>query len=68
MKYLVFIALIGILASCSPVKKGLLNDSQAPVFEIAVRQVKDGQKDDFVSRRAAFITKLKAQEGVSTDR
>ena len=68
MKYFVFIALIGIIASCSPVKKGLLNDSQAPVFEIAVRKVKDGQKDDFASRRADFINKLKAQEGVSNDR
>lgn len=68
MRYLVFIALIGFFASCSPVKKGLLNDNQAPVFEIAVRKVKDGQKDDFVSRRADFITKLKAQEGVSNDR
>ena len=57
-----------LLASCSPVKKGLLNDKQAPVFEIAVRKVKDGRKDDFISRRAAFITKLKAQDGVSNDR
>ncbi|MCB9349900.1 MAG: hypothetical protein H6573_20670 [Lewinellaceae bacterium] len=68
MKYITFIALIGLLASCSPVKKGLLNEQEAPVFEIAVRKVKDGMKDDFVSRRADFIAALKAQNGVSNDR
>ena len=68
MKYFAFIAIIGFLASCSPVKKGLLNDKNAPVFEIAVRKVKDGKKDEFTSRRADFITKLKAQDGVSNDR
>ncbi len=68
MKYFAFIAIIGVLASCSPVKKGLLNDKGAPVFEIAVRKVKDDKKDEFASRRADFITKLKAQDGVSNDR
>lgn len=68
MKYITIIALIGLLASCSPVKKGLLNEQEAPVFEIAVRKVKDGMKDDFVSRRAEFTTALKAQNGVSNDR
>ncbi len=68
MKYITIIALIGLFASCSPVKKGLLNEQEAPVFEIAVRKVKDGMKDDFVSRRAEFITALKAQNGVSNDR
>ncbi|MDX1905481.1 MAG: hypothetical protein SF053_00495 [Bacteroidia bacterium] len=68
MKNLVFIAIIGMFASCSPVKKGLLNESQAPVFEIAVRKVKDGMKENFVASRADFITALKAQDGVSNDR
>lgn len=68
MKYFAFIAIIGIFASCSPVKKGLLNNQEAPVFEIAVRKVKDGMKEDFTARRANFITALKAQDGVSNDR
>ncbi len=68
MKHIVLIAFLGFLASCSPVKKGLLTDKNSPVFEIAVRKVKDGKKDEFASRRAAFISKLKVQDGVSNDR
>ncbi len=49
MKYITIIALIGLLAGCSPVKKGLLNEQEVPVFEIAVRKVKNGMKDEFVS-------------------
>lgn len=43
-------------------------ERESPVFEIAVRKVKEGKKDEFISRRAAFITKLKSQDGVSNDR
>jgi hypothetical protein len=68
MKYLSFFALLGLLYSCSPIKKSLLTEKEAPVFEIAVRQVKDGMKDDFEVRRSAFITELKQQPGVSNDR
>lgn len=68
MKYVSLCALLGLVVSCSPVKKSLLVEQEAPVFEIAVRQVKDGMKEDFVSRRAAFITTLKEQKGVSNDR
>ncbi len=68
MKYLSFFALLGLLYSCSPIKKSLLAEKEAPVFEIAVRQVKEGMKADFVSKRAAFITTLKEQKGVSNDR
>lgn len=68
MKYFAFIAIIGVLASCSPVKKGLLIEKNAPVFEIAVRKVKDGMKENFTARRADFITALQAQDGVSNDR
>ena len=38
------------------------------VHEIAVRMVKPGHEDAFLRRRAAFITKLKSQKGVGTDR
>lgn len=68
MRSLICFSILAIFASCSPIKKKLLDDREAPVFEIAIRKVKDGRKDDFVSRRAAFITKLKAQDGVSNDR
>lgn len=68
MRILTLLTVLIFLASCSPIKKGLLNDKNAPVFEIAVRKVKDGKKDEFTSRRADFITKLKAQDGVSNDR
>jgi hypothetical protein len=68
MKYMSLFVLLGLLASCSPVKKSLLVEQEAPVFEIAVRQVKEGMKEDFVSRRSAFISELKQQKGVSNDR
>ena len=42
--------------------------STTPVFEVAVRMVKDGMKDQFVQKRSDFITLLTAQEGVSNDR
>ncbi|MEL6254636.1 MAG: hypothetical protein AAFR87_21680 [Bacteroidota bacterium] len=38
------------------------------VYEIAVRVVKDGMKEDFVRERSAFISALTAEEGVSNDR
>ncbi len=56
------------IGSCSPVKKSLLSNSEKPVYEIAVRQIKEGKKADFELARTAFIDKLIAQEGVSNDR
>lgn len=56
------------LISCSPVKKSLLVDENGPVYEIAVRQVKEGQKEQFILQRDAFIEVLTQQEGVSNDR
>ncbi len=38
-----------------------------PVMEIAIRQVKAGQEEAFVTARAAFIRELKAQDGVERD-
>ena len=54
--------------SCSPVKKALVDHSDKPVYEIAVRQVKEGMKAQFDAARAAFIEKLVLQKGVSNDR
>ncbi|MEQ8706747.1 MAG: hypothetical protein RIC19_22630 [Phaeodactylibacter sp.] len=68
MKYLILFVLSGLFLACSPVKKGQLIEKEAPVFEIAVRKVKEGMKTEFVDRRADFITKLKQQDGVSNDR
>ena len=56
------------LISCSPIKKSLVIDREAPVYEVAVRQVKDGMKADFEAARASFIKILISQEGVSNDR
>ena len=56
------------LISCSPVKKVLVNNTEQPVYEIAVRQVKDSKKTDFEAARTAFIEKLVLQNGVSNDR
>lgn len=36
-------------------------------MEIAIRKVKEGQYDGFATARTAFISKLKAQEGVQKD-
>lgn len=57
-----------LLGSCSPVKKTLVNNTEQPVYEIAVRQVKDGMKADFESARTNFINILTEQKGVSNDR
>lgn len=51
-----------------PCKKALVNNIEQPVYEIAVRQVKDGKKADFEAARTAFIEKLAVQKGVSNDR
>lgn len=68
MRYISLFALFGLIASCSPIKKSTLVQPESPVYEIAVRQVKEGRKEDFVSRRSAFISELKQQKGVSNDR
>lgn len=39
-----------------------------PVYEIAVRKVKDGQQEAFTKARSLFINTLKEQEGVQADR
>jgi hypothetical protein len=56
------------MISCSPIKKTMVTMPQSPVYEIAVREVKDGQFDEFKERRADFISWLKVQEGVKADR
>lgn len=69
MYRLLFIGLVGFLTvSCSPIKKSLLEETEQPVYEIAVRAVKDGQFEDFKTRRADFISWLKVQDGVEADR
>jgi heme-degrading monooxygenase HmoA len=40
---------------------------QKTVLEIAIRKVKEGQDEAFANARAAFIGKLKAQEGIEKD-
>lgn len=68
MRYFIPLLFAVFFASCSPIKKKLVNDTQAPVFEIAVRKVKQGMKEEFVERRSAFIEHLKVQQGVLQDR
>lgn len=69
MNKITLLALVGLLGmSCSPVKKALVQKTEQPVYEIAVREVKEGQFEDFKLRRADFITWLKAQDGVLADR
>jgi heme-degrading monooxygenase HmoA len=41
---------------------------QQPIFEIAVRKVKDGRKFDFVTERSNFVKSLTTQPGVGNDR
>lgn len=40
---------------------------QKTVLEIAIRKIKEGQDDAFVKTRTAFISKLKAQQGIQKD-
>lgn len=62
-----------LLASCSSTQNQSTNQNNsekmdAPVYEVAVRMVKDGMKEEFVRARSNFISTLKAQQGVSNDR
>lgn len=69
MKRLVMIGLAGLMAvSCSPVKKSLVEKAEQPVTEIAIRMVKEGEKENFLESRKNFITVLKEQGGVLADR
>lgn len=69
MNKVFIIGLVGILAtSCSPIKKSLVEKTEQPVTEIAIRMVKDGMKDEFKETRKNFITVLKEQKGVFADR
>jgi hypothetical protein len=69
MNKVFIIGLVGILAvSCSPIKKSLVEKTEQPVTEIAIRLVKDGMNDEFKETRKNFITVLKEQKGVLADR
>lgn len=69
MKNVALIGLASLLAvACSPIKKSLVEKTEQPVFEIAIRAVNNGQFDEFKSRRADFISWLKVQDGVKADR
>jgi len=57
-----------LMLACSPIKKNLIENKDQGVYEIAIRQVKEGEKDNFVARRADFISWLKVQDGVQADR
>ncbi len=69
MNKVFIIGLVGIFAvSCSPIKKSLVEKTEQPVTEIAIRVVKDGMIDEFKETRKNFITVLKEQKGVLADR
>lgn len=57
-----------IVVSCSPIKTSLVEQTEKPVTEIAIRMVKEGQKNEFLEARKNFITVLKEQDGVLADR
>lgn len=69
MNKVVLLGIVGILAvSCSPIKKSLVEKTEQPVTEIAIRLVKDGMNGEFKDTRKNFITVLKEQKGVLADR
>lgn len=69
MNRLFIIGLVGVLAvSCSPIQKTLVEQTEKPVTEIAIRVVKDGKGDEFIVARKNFISVLKEQKGVLADR
>ncbi len=69
MKKVVLLGIASLFAvACSPIKKGMVEKTEQPVYEIAVREVKEGQFEDFKVRRAEFISWLKVQDGVQADR
>lgn len=42
-------------------------EQKKPVMEIAIRKVKEGKDTEFANARAAFISRLKAQNGIEKD-
>tara|TARA_R110002050_G_scaffold49818_6_gene115553 strand:- start:2379 stop:3110 length:732 start_codon:yes stop_codon:yes gene_type:complete len=69
MKKLVIMGLLGVLTiACSPIKKSLVEKTEKPVTEIAIRLVKADMSDKFKESRKNFISVLKEQEGVLADR
>ena len=58
----------GLLISWTSDKLNNTNSKTNPVYEIAVRIVKDGKKADFEKSRKEFIEKLIQTKGVSNDR
>lgn len=69
-KSLIILGMAGVIAlgSCSPVKKAQVSNLEKPVYEIAVRQVKEDMKADFEAARTNFIEILTEQDNVSNDR
>lgn len=68
MKTIHLILAMLVVASSSAQTKKSKKMEEAPIYEVAVRIVKDGKKEEFVEARSNFVTLLKAQEGVSNDR
>ena len=65
-----------VLLACSPAVEPANSTSstptstmnEKPIFELAVRMVKDGQQESFEQARSAFIHVLTKQDGVRNDR
>ncbi len=51
-----------------PTMDNTTNMKEKPIFELAVRMVKDGEQEAFEKARAQFIQLLTKQDGVSNDR
>ena len=68
MKKVTLILATIVAFGCIAQSKKDKNMKNEPIFELAVRMVKDGMKEEFVNARTNFITTLKAQDGVSNDR
>ncbi|MCB0695027.1 MAG: hypothetical protein H6568_11115 [Lewinellaceae bacterium] len=68
-QFMFVVAVVGMLAvSCSPMKKSLVGQLESPVTELAIRVVKDGNEEAFKDSRRKFISVLKGQKGVLSDR
>lgn len=69
MKKVIIVGFVALFAAaCSPIKKSLVEKTEQPVTEIAIRLVKEGAADSFRETRKNFITTLKEQKGVLADR
>ena len=67
MRLINLLIIVIAFTNCSTTKKSNAAMEQKPIFEIAIRKVKQSKEKEFRAARSAFIKKLKEQDGIEKD-